>query len=116
MTKASNGVPAPIRRVFDDLEAALPGAWVKEFPATAGKLGLRTGASRVVFTYNSYKKGWLDTSARLGPKLRWFSFRPTHNKANQYWAVELEPERVEETYRSKREEIVADLSEIIRSG
>jgi len=116
MSKAGNGVPAPVRRVFDDLQAALPGTWVKEFPATTAKLGLRVGESRVVLTYNSYRKGWLDTSAQLGPRLRWFAFKPMPNKPDQFWAVELAPERVEEIYRSRREEIVAALSAISGHG
>lgn len=116
MAKAENDVPAPIRRVFADLEAALPGARVKEFPATTGKLGLRAGESRVLLTYNSHKKGWLDTNARLGTKLRRFSFSPTHNKPGLYWAAELTPEQVETIYRANRGEIVAAMSEFIRGS
>lgn len=66
----------------------------------------------MVFTYNSYRNGWLDTSARLGPKLRWFGFRPTHNKPEHYWAAALSPDQVEEIYQSNRSEILRVLSEV----
>lgn len=113
MTIGDNGVPPPIRRMFNDIHAALPETSVKEFPATAGKLGLRVGSSVVVFTYNSYRKGWLDTSVQLGPKLCWFAFRPTHNKPDQYWAAELSAERVEEIYRANRVGVLAVLADYL---
>jgi hypothetical protein len=112
----ANDVPPAIRRVFNDVRAALPRIDVKEYPSTPGKLGLRTDGSRVVLTYNSYKEGWLDTSARLGPRLHWFGVTPTHNKGDQYWAAELSPESVEEIYRTGRAEILAVLSEYIAAA
>ncbi len=109
-TTAGNGVPPAIRRTFEDIQAALQRrVWVKPFPKTPKKLGLRAERTLVVFTYNSYRKGWLDTRAQLVPELPWFGFEETHNKP-EYWAAELSPERVEEIYRANRRDILAALS------
>jgi hypothetical protein len=102
-------VAPPIRKVFDDIRCAITGMKVKEYPTTAGKLGLRFDGQQVVLTYNSYKRGWLDTRAELGTTLRWFRFQPTHNKPNQYWAVKLTPDKVQSIYQAHREEILAAL-------
>jgi hypothetical protein len=103
-------VDAEIRDVFDDISRAIPGMSVKPYPATSGKLGVRFEGEQVVLTYNSYRRGWLDTTADLGPELRrWFGFQPTHNKPDQYWAVKLAPEKVQTIYREHREDSLTTL-------
>ena len=98
-----------IQEVFEDINQSLPAIEIKPYSTTPTKLGLRFGGTKVILTYNSYKQGWLDTSAALGPKLRWFKFRPTPNKPDQYWAVQLTPEEVRRIYREHRDEILAVL-------
>ena len=98
--------PLEIREIFAAISRVYPALTVTKFD-TPTKLGLRRGTD-VVLTYNSYRKGWLDTSATLGPQLHWFGFKPTNNKPG-YWAVELPPERVEDIFRANREAILAML-------
>ena len=98
-----------VRDVFADIQRALPVLSLKEYPATEGKLGLRLG-SAVVFTYNSYRKGCLDTSVALGPKLHWFAFKPTHNKPSLYWAAKLDAFDVRRIYFANRNSILSVIS------
>ena len=97
-----------VKTVFEDIARHIPDLCIKEYPTTAGKVGIRL-RNTVIFTYNSYKKGWLDTNAELGPRLPWFKFQPTHNKPARYWATKVSPQKIKQTYEAHRTKILGVL-------
>ena len=98
-----------IETVFKKIKNEVSGLHIKKYKSTPGKIGLRTDKGHVVLTYNSYRKGWLDTRADLGPKLIWFRFKPTETKPENYWASELTPDRVKEIFQANHHEIISTL-------
>jgi hypothetical protein len=74
---------------FKKIAAHIDTVIFKEFDSPPDKFGLRSTGNRVIFTYNSYRKGWLDTNPVLGSKLsNIFKFLPSHNKP-MYWVVQV---------------------------
>lgn len=80
-----------LENVFRQIEGEIDGVRFVEYNKTPGKFGLRYfPGKKVIFTYNSYKKGWLDTNPIVGKTLKdLLDFSPTCNKPAKYWAVQI---------------------------
>lgn len=96
----SKPIPKPLQskepetvlaKTFEKIEKEIPGVRVQHYETPRGKIGLRYGSNRVILTYNSHMRGYLDCAASFGPKLNelGFDFEPTHDKPDQYWAVKI---------------------------
>jgi hypothetical protein len=80
-----------LEMVFKKIANQIETVNFKEFDSPPDKFGLRGYGNRVIFTYNSHKRGWLDTNPMLGRKLlKIFKFSPSNKPSTGLYKYQMQ--------------------------